>query len=535
MQLRDQDPIRYLHLGPHVRSLGHTRFAAPRVRQGRLLKPSSGRDLFRASEPVKIFLAVSLLLVLIRWPFQWTGNEEHYFLLAHRLVAPDQYSALHAAFDQSRGRIFGFAVFGVTVEMVGFEAAHWLLGLLSVFAIAVGFASVAQMLRLRIHGAFMVLLLFLAAKQSIAGGEWFIGGVETKAFAYAAGMAALSTAHARKVRITAFLIAISSYLHFQVGAFWLTATIVFMLADRQPSYVLRQLGAIIVILLWPLVIILGFDVMNSLKAAQPQGIPHSDVIYSLLRAPHHTAPFAREFGWASDAIWAGYCGLAVSFTSFALTRQAKGEAILPLLVTVGVLALALPTAVVLSWFDRDTGSLGKFYLFRPATPVLLLALFALAALITHAVPRCTRQLVFGFAIFGAMLELATSHSRWPWPATAKDWAPVAAVVGHTTSGDEAVLIDPDLDAVAVHLPRILRRPTVVSWKFVPTNARDLYRWHQLIEWQRRLYERGCPSAGSAVGALIVHPKNVNEKKACGRLVYLDDTSAIIDVKPEGQR
>ncbi len=43
--------------------------------------------------PLGLGIALALVLLALLFPYRLTGNEEHYFQLAHRAVAPDAFPA----------------------------------------------------------------------------------------------------------------------------------------------------------------------------------------------------------------------------------------------------------------------------------------------------------------------------------------------------------------------------------------------------------------------------------------------------------
>lgn len=472
--------------------------------------------------------ALALFLVIVRWPFAWTGNEENYFLLAHRLIAPDEYPQLHAVFDDGRGRWLGLAIFGILSDLLGFDRAHLLLALLSILGVSVGLAAVARMLRLGIIEALTVLLTFLALRQSIVGGEWFIGGVETKAFAYAAGLCALALAHSGRAYAAAALVAFAVYCHILVGGFWLIAVSIFLSSmgpAAKPGLTRFLSSSLLLASPAAVAALLAMEPFTP-----PSGLPDADFIYSILRAPHHVAPFAEVGGWADEALLAGAGGLLMGLTSVLVARRVQDPALRSVLLTVAAGSAYLPMAVVISWLDRSEGSLAKFYLFRPASPLLLLALFGWAGAVRSDVSRRPRQLAFSTLLFASILDLALTDARWPWPHSRRDWNALAQSVERSTSPAEVVLIDPKLDHLS-SLPRLIRRPTVVSWKFVPTNPRDIYRWYALVQWRQSVFRRGCADRAEGIGLVIVARDAIEPVWDCGRLVHEEKDLQIIDLHP----
>jgi hypothetical protein len=201
----------------------------------------------------------------------------------------------------------------------------------------------------------------------------------------------------------------------------------------------------------------------------------------------------------------------------------------------------LPIAVVASWFDRHHGALGKFYLFRPVSPLLLLVLFAFTALAQLRF-QDRRWLPFAWAAIavGSLASILISPRMLRWPARDPDVGPMVAAIRSRTSPAQVVLIDPQLDTAAPYLDgpsasslaRKLDRPMFVSWKFVPTYAADIYRWYGRLKQRDQLFGESCPG-DPRVGALVLAPGHLRLHPNCGVLVYEDRQAAVLLLQPLG--
>jgi hypothetical protein len=234
------------------------------------------------------------------------------------------------------------------------------------------------------------------------------------------------------------------------------------------------------------------------------------------------------------AILAAALGLVIAPVAWLIAARCEG-ALRPMLRTVAVLALILPVAVLLSWYDRENGTLGKFYLFRPASPLLLLTLLSGCAVAARSLERFAwRRFVWPVIIAAAATTLAMRGGRFAPSPPFADVGSLAAAIRLNTKPNQVVLVDPVLDRRGGHslagLPRHLGRPTYVSWKFVPTNPTDIYRWYERLERRRKLFESGCPTSPQ-IGALIMSAARLGTKAMCGRLIYRDARVAALAVGP----
>lgn len=480
---------------------------------------------------VAVFFALVALFMTVRWPFAWTANEENYFQLGHRLVVPGDYDRLHAVFDASSARSVGLALFGVISELLGFEWAHRVLGLGVTVAMSAGVAYVASGLRLTLFPTIGAVLLFLACRQSVVGGEWFIGSIEPKGFAYALGLLGFGAAIRRHVVLSAIMVASAGYFHFQVGLLWSLFTCVFFLAGTTSARTeaLRFVSLVGFVSI-PLIVLIAQDALAYAAFTPAPGFPTPDTIYSLIRAPHHVAPFAAVGGWENDAIAASILSLGIIAVACAGARQSRSEQLSRFLTALAIVAILLPFAVLMSWADRSSAWIGKFYPFRVASPLLLLTLLGWAALLDELGSNAQKRLAWGIAIMGSLIQIAVTRSAFVSPPRDRSWSDVIEATRRATEPGEAVLIDPAFDGMTSNsLPRLLERPTVVSWKFVPTAPSDIQRWYRLIKWRDRTIRQGC--AGRArVGAMILTPETARGMMPCSLVIYLDARAAVVDLK-----
>jgi hypothetical protein len=202
-------------------------------------------------------------------------------------------------------------------------------------------------------------------------------------------------------------------------------------------------------------------------------------------------------------------------------------------------------ALAASWPDRATGVLGKLYLFRPSSLTLLLACLAAAMLAREALPRGTANLVRRLVALGAVALFAW-HAAHADAKAAREQRlspamrdAVAAVRRITAPGD-VVVVEPvdDFRFPYVRMERLLDRPTLVSWKFVPTNAAEIYRWWDLWRLRLRLFDAGC--AGGTAGIpirylLVLHPGTLGRVADCGEVAWSNGTEALVRVEPRDGR
>lgn len=325
--------------------------------------------------------ALALVLAAIQFPYRWTANEENYFQLAYRWVRPDAFGPFSAAFDQSSGKFLAFWLYGHLVDLLGYERAHAALTAASILFTAFALSRLSLRLRLSVVDALAILAIFFAARQTLMGGEYFLGVTEPKIFAYGFGILAFAEAGSLRARwpLVAIWSAIAVYFHFQVGGLWFALSWLLLVLTGGGWRTAFFAALLFVVLVAPEFAALLRDQLRFAESVPPEGMPSADYIYGVLRAPHHHAPFAEVGGWKRLAMRGlGYSLVIAAGAVYALRQPDR------LLRALAIVVLLLATyqfvAVGLSWLDRETLALAKFYLFRPASSLLLLALFLIVAL-----------------------------------------------------------------------------------------------------------------------------------------------------------
>ena len=169
-----------------------------------------------------------------------------------------------------------------------------------------------------------------------------------------------------------------------------------------------------------------------------------------------------------------------------LVRRSTGKS-RQLLVLVVCLLSYLLAALVASALDRATGILGKFFLFRPASLTLLLAIVACLSSVNEwrnealeFVKRAAAIVVIPVFLWSAAKEKVEDIYSREIPRL--EVQELKHRIHTQSRPDQIVLIEPvrRLGGLPVALPRLLERPTLVNWKFVPSNPPDLQRWYRLL-------------------------------------------------------
>jgi hypothetical protein len=481
-----------------------------------------------------IFALLLLLLCLIPPTGVLSDNEEDYFQLAAHSVAPATVPPDTAVFDASPHRAASEFLLGHLIAAVGFEHAQMIARAGAALLYAVTLWLLFRAFALGALDSVLVVTLFALMGQTLFGGEWLFSGFEAKVLAYilvALGLAL--TIGGRNYLVIALVFAFATYFHFLVGGFWFAAAMLLRLCEGRPA-VARVAGACAVFALAvaPLVAVIAEMRWSAPAVAAIDGAT-PDMIYSLIRAPHHAQPFVdgADFiaQWLPGYLLAGAMLAAALFMRRTADR-ARGRAVA---LWLALLFLYLFAALVVSAFDRDSGHLGKFYLFRPASLLLLLWLAAAVGFVGALAPRHMREVkALALALTLPALLLAAGHriagdvaGRGVW---AKEKRGLAAFLARTPQHG-LVLIDPALEFSFLDFERMSGHPMLVAWKFDPTNDPDLEEWYRRIEFRKALFDQGCgASPAYPVAFLLATPEHAAKlAPSCGKPLYATDRLALI--------
>jgi hypothetical protein len=496
----------------------------------------------RSNSFVWTALAVAVVLTLQIEPFRgWGGNEIHYFDLGLRSVRPEQFGPNHAVFDHSVARFASFAILGGTVVFFGYDIALIILRFVASAAYAIAFAYLARTFKLSRAETLIALMLFVLVGQNYFAIEWMFAGVEGKVFAYAAIFASIGLAWRDKDLAAVSVAALATYLHFLVGGFWAVAVI--GLIGLRTGNVLRMGAALLVYtaLCLPIFAILLYEWFF---APMPD-ISDLDLtitqIYSAFRNPHHVAPFSGHFrAWLPGISWmaAATCLMAIAAWQEHSERRVLARWLL-------AMYTYLIVSFILSYFDRHTNLLGPLILFRPNSLILLLTIMLGALWLRQALREdgartlaiITLAVGIGFAVPHAVSFADTLLSpQLPLTRmlTPNERELIAWLRGNTPS-EATVVIEPtgqtDWTVPWLAFERLIGRPTLVSFKFVPTQKADIARWYRLLRWRKAVFEGDCGRISEYPADYLVtlSVDTLIRVAVCGDIVWTSGTYAVVRI------
>jgi hypothetical protein len=413
------------------------------------------------------------------------GNEGEYLLAPWKWWRPDFLANDWTFGLRWREHTLYDATAGLVSLVLPMTAFAWVLRLVCWSAVYYALLRLARRLGLTPLAAAAALLLWLAAGQSIVGGEWIVGGVEAKVPAYAALFLALEQLLDRRDRAGGLLLGLTFSLHPAVGAGALVGVAAALLMIRAPLQ--RWLR----VLTWFVPAALPGIVTASMISRGIQ--PNTAATWALLVravAPWHLDP--KSFPLPDDARLLAFACLLVAIT---MLRQPTGEwrFLMGFVAGTGLLALAGLAARALHayWVLQ----VYPFRIFPLIVPLFLC--FAALLELSHQPDEGPRRFPLGLTV-GAALALLVfypvgklteeadsllrqpfSTARGPDPATV-EWRAALRWVADSTPTDAIVLLSP----WAKQSYFFSRRAAVVSfWAF---------RVDRMPSWWSRLQDLSGP-------------------------------------------
>ena len=492
-------------------------------------------------------------LLLLATP-SWHGNEINYFDLSQRWIEPERYTDAHAIRDSSVGRIVSFLAIGICIQTFGMEGAYRALEILLLIASPMAYLAIVRALKADLFSAALTLaLICIYGQQSLVGGEFLFGTVEPKSFAYIFVLFGLRYALFGRRVLTSVLLAIAVYFHFLVGAFWAVAIFgFFVLQDRHLFRFWRSFACFVSLTL-PLFAAIVIERQSGTIIDLNTSSISLNAIYAEFRAPHHMAPFVDRSvffsDWLSGLVLHGVVGV------FWLLSARRGNQIeRNISIWIATLNLYVLIAALIAYFDRHTHAFAWFYLFRPSALILLLSLLWGGAQMIS--PALTRRPAAFLLVLVALLSSVWSASASAAMRVIQGPVPLSAMltpeetemvtwIRKFSDSEHIVLIEPSpladyLDGEGggqwAGIERLIERPTLVNFKFVPTAKADLARWYDLLLWREAVFAGGCARIYDyPVHYLITRARDSVERlSACADIVWQGETNAILGVRPKSE-
>jgi hypothetical protein len=264
-------------------------------------------------------------------------------------------------------------------------------------------------------------------------------------------------------------------------------------------------------------------------------------IYSAFRNPHHVAPFSGHLG----AWLPGIGGMAAATCLMAILGWQEDPARRVLARWLLVMYTYLILAFLLSYFDRHTYFLGPLIPFRPNSLMLLLTLMLGALWLRQSLGRDgvrTLAIIMLAVAIGFAVPRAISfadHLLSPQLPLSRMLTPnereLIAWLRANTRPDATVVLEPtpqtDWTVPWLAFERLVGRPTLVSFKFVPTHRADIARWYRLVRWRKAVFEGDCGKVSEYPADYLVtlSVATLTRVSSCGDIAWANAPYGVVRV------
>lgn len=456
--------------------------------------PAKSADFQRRMGTLIVLFASFLACSFIRTPIP-AVNEPHYLAKAKHFWDPD-WCRGDLFLESSNPHFVYYTVVGSLTTILTLEQTAAIARVAGLLILAVGFQSLLST-ALRTCSSVVWATWFFLGFSAIGNfsGEWVVGGIEGKVFAYGFAFWGAGLAANSRPKLAGACLGLGISFHPVVGIWCTAATILAvsvprLLALRQQRRVVEMTGEIFKTL--PAAICLTLCALpglipafQTLGGAPPDIIRQAEVLQVFVRLGHHLNP-AVFSPWS----YAGYGALLLGW--FLLRRRAnladEGRFMHWYLIAATLIASGgLVVGLVLKY-----PSLMKFYPFRLFDVVAPLAVaIALAGLLQPQGERPRNKLRIGLAwgLTSAAMLFALSHwpkNRDPSPMQSvvlADWIGCCRWISEHAPQDAQVLTP----SYSWAFKWYGERAEYVNYKDCPQDARSLlewkHRWDLLRAWE----------------------------------------------------
>ena len=239
---------------------------------------------------VTLFLSLKFLFVRN----MGSVNELHHLPMARHFAEP-AWLANDIYYSEPPGyRLLFQLLFGRLTTTIGFLMTSIIGRLLGYLTLAIGLWTLSRSLGVRLLTLLLTvgLLVYVRRPQGVIAGEWLMGSIEPKIFAYSALFMALPALFAgRYLQMVAWL-GLAASFHALVGG-WASIAVLLWLLWRRRAVLLdlrRWLAAILIYAITGIFAVTA--VLTQLLSPYCNNEVAPSYIYTFLRNPHHVNPFA---------------------------------------------------------------------------------------------------------------------------------------------------------------------------------------------------------------------------------------------------
>ena len=436
-------------------------------------------------------LIIFILIVINKFIPVISGNQEQYLGQAKQFFDPEWIPGSFSLSEPTGPRFLFDYLFGFLLSLFDFRSVALVGTLINMFLLSFPLARLSEKfslsgLKLALWWEFI--LLSSVGFGAFFAGEWFIGEIEPKTIAYIGVLWGLVFYLEEKYIKTSIAFGLGALFH-PLGAGWTFAAVILNELYYKNFKMCLKMAGIFILINAPLVAYYLPGVLLS-GPKTVEGIPTSWV-YTYFRVPNHTAPFATIENFREKFL-PGIIELGIFVIFFGWARKREQNPCYKKLINyVLINTVLLSFFLVVAYFDTK-GSFLKFYLFRSASTLQLLAYLLLFGMVWKAIENSSRNKKYDKAIMAilcvvAVVNLSKDIKRNFVEATEdsiemnEKLEDLYAFARSTPEGTVFAVseLDPDKPGGMLDsFPRHTERDIYLNLKFLPSDATKLAEWYR---------------------------------------------------------
>ncbi len=370
----------------------------------------------------------------------------------------------------------------------------------------------------------LCLLIFLYFGQNLFGGGGFFYNYHNTSLAYPILFLGITYLIKRKYFESIIIAGCVTYIHFLIGGwFSIYLFILFFINEANLKNLLKYVFLYIIII-FPIGYYLIKTYFSIPELQTFLDLPSSDWIYSAFRHPHHLAPFLNlryfYFNWLTGIV----LSIPLAVLSLVFYKNYKKDIHKNIALLNLIILIQLYICLILAFFD-ESYILGKLYMFRSSSLVLFLSAILFILWIDNLIKerKVKRYLnLFLFSLFFSYHIVQFPKFLQIFNKTNAYEKSLTDFVINNTLPEEVILIDPALESKLYYFERLTNRPTLVTWKFIPTTKIGIYEWYRRLNFKKKIFANSQTNGEYNYTYLITNSENIFMNKKYGSPIFSEE-------------
>lgn len=477
------------------------------------------------------FYAVVLILLAISPSGNLSGNEEMYYGLAKKFLEPSWNGEFSSFISSGDYRIISDTLIGTLVSKIGFSATQIIGSLLAAVLYGFCITSLARVLDLENIYGLLGIMSFILLGQNLIGREWLFEDFEAKIFAYVAVLFSIVYYLRNSPAKMIILLSLATYFHLLVGVAWFGLMILARMAQNRAALSEFKYICFYIVASAPIIVIAARGFLGDSFVAEP-GLPSPSYIYSYIRQWKMVLPFYSISGFVLFWMPGIAVFISILIVLFATQNRAGDEVLsrLSFLLLTGTCVVFVFLGI--SIIDAE-GVFGKFYPYRFTSLLFLLLILYLTAMLRDVdtsggvgIGQIFFFTLSPFFVVSTATNFLLEVREVTW--VDQDKGELYEVIKNSTKKEDTILIAPDLEKIFFDFEREVSRPSLVTFKYIPTSNATLIEWYKRRKFKEAVFS-GSRYSGRDYNYsyLISSNTRLDEKLHVGHKKWFENNSYIL--------